>query len=170
VGNLVDNALKFTPNGGRVTVRGFARAGTIGFEVTDTGPGIPAHEAACVLRRFYRAESSRNTPGSGLGLALVAAVARLHGMTLTISDARPGCRITIARHENAFGSTDLPMPDTALTTRTPYAASNTGSVRSSFTRSNTTTTGRPTLKADASIPRACAFIRTPSGRSTVSRM
>ena len=111
VGNLVDNALKFTPRGGHVTVGGFARAGTIGFEVTDTGPGIPASEAACVLRRFYRAESSRNTPGSGLGLALVAAVARLHGMDLAISDARPGCRIIIARHEKVFGSTDLPVPD-----------------------------------------------------------
>jgi signal transduction histidine kinase len=109
VGNLVDNALKFTPRGGRVTVCGFIRSGTIGFEVTDTGPGIPANEAACVLRRFYRAESSRNTPGSGLGLALVAAVARLHGMDLAISDAYPGCRITIARHENMFGSTD-PVP------------------------------------------------------------
>ncbi|WP_158927156.1 HAMP domain-containing sensor histidine kinase [Acidisphaera sp. S103] len=109
VGNLVDNALKFTPRGGQVTVCGFARAGTIGFEVTDTGPGIPADEAACVLRRFYRAESSRNTPGSGLGLALVAAVARLHGMDLAISDARPGCRITIARHEPVFGSPDVPI-------------------------------------------------------------
>ncbi|HEX3990682.1 MAG TPA: ATP-binding protein [Acetobacteraceae bacterium] len=109
VGNLVDNALKFTPGGGHVTVGCFARAGTIGFEVTDTGPGIPASEAACVLRRFYRAESSRNTPGSGLGLALVAAVARLHGMDLAISDARPGCRITIARHENAFGPAELPV-------------------------------------------------------------
>ncbi|HEY1412805.1 MAG TPA: ATP-binding protein [Rhodopila sp.] len=113
VGNLVDNALKFTPPGGHVTVGGFARAGTIGFEVTDTGPGIPAAEAACVLRRFYRAESSRNTPGSGLGLALVAAVARLHGMDLAISDARPGCRITIARHENALPGSEFGHDDAA---------------------------------------------------------
>jgi signal transduction histidine kinase len=109
VGNLVDNALKFTPRGGRVTVSGFIRAGTVGFEVTDSGPGIPSDEAACVLRRFYRAESSRHTPGSGLGLALVAAVARLHGMDLTISDAKPGCRITLARDEAAFGSAGLPV-------------------------------------------------------------
>jgi signal transduction histidine kinase len=111
VGNLVDNALKFTPPGGRVTVCGFASAGTIGFEVTDNGPGIPAEEAACVLRRFYRAESSRHTPGSGLGLALVAAVARLHGMDLTISDAKPGCRITIARRETALRPTAVTMAD-----------------------------------------------------------
>jgi signal transduction histidine kinase len=111
VGNLVDNALKFTPRGGRVTVCSFARAGTVGIEVTDTGPGIPADEAACVLRRFYRAESSRNTPGSGLGLALVSAVARLHGMDLAISDAGSGCRITIAHRDTAFGSTGTAGPE-----------------------------------------------------------
>jgi signal transduction histidine kinase len=105
VANLVDNALKFTPRGGSVTVCGFARSGTIGVEVADSGPGIPRDEATSVLRRFYRAETSRNTPGSGLGLALVAAVARLHGMDLAIGDARPGCRITIARREAMFGAT-----------------------------------------------------------------
>jgi signal transduction histidine kinase len=61
--------------------------------VMDTGPGIPEDEREAVLGRFYRTEDSRHTPGSGLGLALVAAVARLHGMTVTIADARPGCRI-----------------------------------------------------------------------------
>jgi signal transduction histidine kinase len=94
-GNLVDNALKFTPPGGLITARSFANAGMIGIEVTDTGPGIPQDEREAVLRRFYRTEASRHTPGSGLGLALVAAVARLHGMTLTITDAMPGCRITV---------------------------------------------------------------------------
>jgi signal transduction histidine kinase len=97
VGNLVDNALKFTPSGGCVTVRAFARAGTVGLEVVDTGPGIPPDERDAVQRRFYRTEASRHTPGSGLGLALVAAVARLHAMDLAISDAMPGCRITITR-------------------------------------------------------------------------
>jgi signal transduction histidine kinase len=111
VGNLVDNALKFTPRGGRVTVCGFDRAGTVGFEVTDTGPGIPTDEVASVLRRFYRAESSRHTPGSGLGLALVAAVARLHGMDVAIGDAKPGCRVTIARREIVFGSAGKPVPE-----------------------------------------------------------
>ena len=99
VGNLVDNALKFTPRGGRVVVRGFARAGLVGFEVCDTGPGIPPEEREAVQRRFYRAEVSRHTQGSGLGLALVAAVARLHGMDLTIDDAAPGCRVMIAHQE-----------------------------------------------------------------------
>ncbi len=101
VGNLIENALKFTPQGGCVTVLGFARAGTVGFEVVDTGPGIQADERDAVLRRFYRGETSRHTEGSGLGLALVAAVARLHGMELTIRDALPGCRITLVRHDGA---------------------------------------------------------------------
>lgn len=104
VANLVDNALKFTPEGGCVTVRGFARSGAIGVEVADTGPGIRPDEAALVLGRFYRTETSRNTPGSGLGLALVAAVARLHGMDLAIGDARPGCRVTISRQEMTLGA------------------------------------------------------------------
>jgi signal transduction histidine kinase len=101
VGNLVDNALKFTPPGGCVTVRGFAGSGTIGFEVEDNGPGIPAAEREAVQRRFYRTEASRHTPGSGLGLTLVTAVARLHGMDLTIADAYPGCRVTVTRPEPA---------------------------------------------------------------------
>jgi signal transduction histidine kinase len=99
VGNLVDNALKFTPRGGCVTLRGLSGGGTIGIEVVDTGPGIPRDEHDAVLRRFYRAEASRHAAGSGLGLALVVAVARLHGMDLTISDEKPGCRVTIAQRD-----------------------------------------------------------------------
>jgi signal transduction histidine kinase len=95
VGNLVDNALKFTPLGGRVNVRSFAGAGKVGVEVTDSGPGVPAEQREAVLRRFYRAEQSRHTLGSGLGLALVAGVAGLHGMTVEIGDANPGCRIAL---------------------------------------------------------------------------
>jgi signal transduction histidine kinase len=104
VANLVDNALKFTPSGGCVTARCFGADGAVGFEVSDTGPGIPEDEADAVLRRFYRAEASRNTPGSGLGLSLVAAVARLHGMDLSIGDAQPGCVVRVARLEAEVGS------------------------------------------------------------------
>jgi signal transduction histidine kinase len=106
VSNLVDNALKFTPPGGCVKVGGFAGDGVVGFEVVDTGPGIPEDEAASVLRRFYRAETSRNAPGSGLGLALVAAIARLHGMDVSIGNERQGCRVIIARREVGGGLAD----------------------------------------------------------------
>jgi signal transduction histidine kinase len=95
VSNLVDNALKFTPPGGRVGVSSFADGERQGIVVTDTGPGIPTHQSNAVLKRFYRAEDSRHTPGSGLGLALVAGVAGLHEMAVDIADAGPGCRIAL---------------------------------------------------------------------------
>jgi signal transduction histidine kinase len=96
IGNLVDNAIKFTPAGGCVTVRVFQENGRRGVAVADTGPGIPVAEREAVLRRFYRAEKSRHAPGSGLGLSLVAAVAKLHGLRLSLEDANPGCRVTLA--------------------------------------------------------------------------
>jgi signal transduction histidine kinase len=99
IGNLIDNAIKFTPSGGQVTVRVFRENENLGVIVADTGPGIPAEEREAVLRRFYRAERSRHTPGSGLGLSLVAAVARLHGLALVIEDASPGCRVTLRRED-----------------------------------------------------------------------
>jgi signal transduction histidine kinase len=95
IGNLVDNAIKFTPAGGRVAIRTFDGVGRPGIEVSDTGPGIAKAEREAVLRRFYRAEKSRHAQGSGLGLSLVAAVARLHGLELAIEDAMPGCRVTL---------------------------------------------------------------------------
>jgi signal transduction histidine kinase len=95
IGNLLDNAIKFTPSGGRVAVRILHAEGDLGITVSDTGPGIAPEEREAVLRRFYRAEKSRHTPGSGLGLSLVAAIARLHGVQLVIHDAAQGCCITL---------------------------------------------------------------------------
>jgi signal transduction histidine kinase len=100
--NLVDNALKFTPSGGRIDVRVFADDTIQGFEVSDSGPGIPADLREAVLQRFYRAEQSRHTPGSGLGLALVSGVAGLHGMMVRIDDGNPGCRIALVRPRNVL--------------------------------------------------------------------
>lgn len=96
IGNLVENAIKFTPAGGRIVVRAFVVKGRVSVSVSDTGPGIPDSEREAVLRRFHRLEKSRHTPGSGLGLSLVAAVARLHGLDLRIESARPGCRVTLS--------------------------------------------------------------------------
>ncbi len=94
--NLIDNAIKFTRPGGRVrctlTTDG-DRVATI--VVADTGPGIPPRDRASVFRRFHRGAASAPTEGHGIGLSLVAAIARLHRLTLTIEDAAPGCRITI---------------------------------------------------------------------------
>jgi signal transduction histidine kinase len=94
VANLVDNAIKFTPSGGRVELALEAEDDTALVRVSDTGPGIGEQEREAVLRRFYRSDKMRNTPGVGLGLSLVAAIVKLHGFRLIIGPA-PGGRIEI---------------------------------------------------------------------------
>ena len=88
--NLMDNALAH--GGGAVRVA--LHPGPV-LEVADDGPGVPPEERARVLRRFYRLDRSRGRPGSGLGLALVAAVAKLHGTAPVLADAAPGLRVTV---------------------------------------------------------------------------
>jgi signal transduction histidine kinase len=95
IANLVDNAVKFTPLGGRVELslaRGSAEAIV---RVRDSGPGIAEAERDLVGRRFYRSDKSRSEPGLGLGLSLVNAVAKLHGFRFNIS-AGPGCIAELA--------------------------------------------------------------------------
>ena len=108
-GNLVDNAIKFTPRGGRVVLRTVRRGDRVGIEVTDTGPGIPEQERDAVQRRFHRVDKSRNAPGSGLGLSLVAAVAKLHGLDFVIEDANPGCRVTLWHVDTSSGGQQAPL-------------------------------------------------------------
>lgn len=88
--NLVDNAVRYTPEGGTVDVAVGAESGTPVMEVADSGPGIPAAERERVFDRFYRA-SGQDLPGSGLGLAIVKSVADRHGATIELSDG-PGRR------------------------------------------------------------------------------
>jgi len=90
LGNMIDNAIKYTPSGGAVSVWVQREAGTATLKVRDNGPGIPEADRARVLQRFVRLEASRHTPGSGLGLSLVAAVAQLHEGELQLDDAGPG--------------------------------------------------------------------------------
>ena len=90
VSNLVDNAIKHGRSAGRVTVAVACRADGATMSVADDGPGIPAHEFPHVFKRFYRLERSRRAPGNGLGLSLVAAVARLHGARIEMVDNAPG--------------------------------------------------------------------------------
>jgi signal transduction histidine kinase len=92
---LVDNAIKFTPPGGRVDIELIRADGESVVRVSDTGCGIGESERDAVLRRFYRSEKDRNAPGVGLGLNLVAAIAKLHGFRLAIFPG-PGCRVEIA--------------------------------------------------------------------------
>ena len=91
--NLADNAVKYTASGGTVTVTARRYNNTVELAVADTGPGIPEADHERVFERFQRLEASRNSPGSGLGLSLVAAVARLHGAELVLEDNAPGLRV-----------------------------------------------------------------------------
>jgi len=84
--NLLDNAIKYTPSQGRIRVTLEARDGHGRITLADSGPGIPETERQQVFQRFYRLEKSRTSPGSGLGLSLVEAVAKIHGMTMKLED------------------------------------------------------------------------------------
>lgn len=99
--NLVDNAIKYTApevDGAppEIVVRALNDGDRVLLTVADNGPGIPESERGRVVERFVRLEQSRSQPGSGLGLSLVSAVARLHGGELTLEDNRPGLKSVIA--------------------------------------------------------------------------
>ncbi|WP_291730160.1 HAMP domain-containing sensor histidine kinase [Leisingera sp. F5] len=93
--NLIENALRHTPEGTGISLSLQHNRETI-LSLRDHGPGIADAEHQNVLRRLYRLEKSRTTPGSGLGLSLVAAIAELHGARLTLSDANPGLQVEVA--------------------------------------------------------------------------
>ena len=102
--NLVDNSIKYTEprngtvNGGpaEIVVRALSEGDRILLTVADSGPGIPEADRSRVIERFVRLEQSRSKPGSGLGLSLASAVARLHGGELTLADNNPGLKSIIA--------------------------------------------------------------------------
>jgi signal transduction histidine kinase len=93
--NLIENAIRHTPKGSRIAVAALAASGGAVLVVEDDGPGIQPADRERALRRFGRLDRSRNTPGHGLGLALVATVARLHRGTLDLGDAAPGLRVEV---------------------------------------------------------------------------
>jgi signal transduction histidine kinase len=95
--NLIDNALKYAPENGAIEVSVRRRTdGAAEIAVTDNGPGIEDSEKTRVVERFYRGDASRGTPGVGLGLSVVQAVAKLHGSTLELSDCKPGLCVVLA--------------------------------------------------------------------------
>jgi hypothetical protein len=105
IANLIDNAIKYGTAGAArketgakpdVEVTATEKGDVVEIAVTDRGPGVPAPDRERVLDRFVRLEASRSEPGSGLGLSLVAAVARLHGGSLRLEDNAPGLRVVLA--------------------------------------------------------------------------
>lgn len=93
--NLVENALRHTPPGTKITVGTIDRITSIHLFVADDGLGVPATDRARIFERFVRLESARSTPGHGLGLSMVAAIADLHGAPLATEDASPGLTVSL---------------------------------------------------------------------------
>lgn len=103
--NVLDNAIKYSPDDGTVTVVSTLINGRPSFVVSDTGPGVPDEYKEKVLERLFRLEQSRTSPGSGLGLSLVQAVARSHNLDLKLEDNHPGLRVVLSFPEA------VPAPD-----------------------------------------------------------
>jgi signal transduction histidine kinase len=95
IANLIENAVNHAPPGANLHVAGVQDANGAQIVVSDDGPGIPESERTKVLQRFYRLESSRTTPGQGLGLSLVQAIADLHDAGLILEDNKPGLRCVL---------------------------------------------------------------------------
>lgn len=97
--NLIENALRHTPPGSSIAIAAAESTTSIQIAVSDNGPGIPQEQTAYVVRRFARLDASRSTPGTGLGLSLVNAIAGLHHATMELIDNRPGlsCVLTFPK-------------------------------------------------------------------------
>jgi signal transduction histidine kinase len=96
--NLVANAVRHSPAGGTVSLRGAGDDGHVRIEVADEGPGIPSSDAERVFERFYRADQARSATegGSGLGLAIARWIVELHGGAIRVEQAQPhGCRMVV---------------------------------------------------------------------------
>jgi signal transduction histidine kinase len=96
IGNLLDNALKFTPEHGTVDVSLTQQGGRTLIRISDSGPGIAPAEREAVFNRFYRSSATKHVPGVGLGLSLVGAIARLHGIRISLHDDAPGFSVKLA--------------------------------------------------------------------------
>ena len=102
--NLIENAIQHTPAGTRITVQLARFGGDTYAVIAGDGPGVPDEARDKIFGRFFRLDESRKTPGNGLGLSLVAAIAKYHGIALQVSDNRPGLRISISfPHPNRNG-------------------------------------------------------------------
>ncbi len=93
--NLIENAIQHTPAGSRITVELAKNGAGTTAVIADDGPGIPDWAREKIFGRFFRLDESRKTPGNGLGLSLVAAIARYHDIALEVTDGRPGLRIVM---------------------------------------------------------------------------
>jgi signal transduction histidine kinase len=104
--NLIDNALKFTPEGGAVRISATVEAGRATIRVSDSGLGVAPAERDKIFERFYRTAGQARIPGVGIGLSLVAAIANLHDFDLKVADNNPGAMFEMsARAARSGGQT-----------------------------------------------------------------
>lgn len=96
IANLLDNALRHTPAGVQIEVTGARIGNGVSLSVSDDGPGVPPADLQKIFQPFYRAAAAMTSPGTGLGLSLVVAIAELHGLACSASDNHPGLRVTLA--------------------------------------------------------------------------
>jgi signal transduction histidine kinase len=108
--NLIDNAIKYTPKGGKIQIMTGVEEDRPVLAICDSGPGIPETEYSNVTQRFYRLDSSRSTPGSGLGLALAAAVIRLHNFEMRFSSNNPGLCVHVCMPPPSAGQPSRKAP------------------------------------------------------------
>jgi signal transduction histidine kinase len=116
--NLVENALRHTPSGTRISIglTGSSEAGVL-LSVEDNGPGVAVVDLPRLTDRFYRGERSRTTPGNGLGLSLVSAVAELHGAKLSVDALQPGLRVSLlfpATERAPLHASRLSLPSSSI--------------------------------------------------------
>ena len=95
IANLLENATRHTPAGTNIRLRVLSNGSSRGCEIVDDGPGVPADAIDLIQKPFTRLDESRTTPGSGLGLSLVSAIAAFHNATLSIAAANPGLRVSL---------------------------------------------------------------------------
>jgi len=124
VANLLENSIRHCEPGAVITITLTREGGQPALRVGDSGRGIPETERDKVFRRFYRLETSRTTPGNGLGLALVKAVADLHGAAIELSDNHPGLRVTV-RFTSAAGDEQPAIEPQAAPERPVFTADRT---------------------------------------------
>jgi signal transduction histidine kinase len=109
--NLVDNAIKFTPQGGKVEI--IAKADGPSVRVADNGPGVAPGEREKIFKRFYRSANHSGIPGHGLGLSMAATIAELHGFALRLDDNMPGAAFEMAPHANPGSGSSEAASDAA---------------------------------------------------------
>lgn len=106
--NLVENGLRHCPPGAHISIEVRMSDQETSLWVSDDGPGIPASDVNAVFRRFYRSEKSRTSPGHGLGLSMVQAIAELHKASVSVHDNHPGLRIVVRFAAGSPGGKDIP--------------------------------------------------------------